>query len=40
MVSPTKRKSGQTLTLTAEGSLVDKVGKTLYNRHMLKHKGA
>jgi hypothetical protein len=31
MANLTKRKSGQTLTLTAEGFLVDKVGKTLYN---------
>jgi hypothetical protein len=32
--SRTKRKSGQTLTLTADGSLVDSVPKTLYNTHI------
>jgi hypothetical protein len=34
MDSRTKRKSGQTLTLIADGSLVDSVPKTLYNTHI------
>ncbi len=39
-VSPTKRKSGTTLTLTAEGFLVDSVPKTLYNIHINNALGA
>ena len=34
MGSPMRRKSGRTLTLTAEGSLVDGVPKTPYNTHI------
>jgi hypothetical protein len=34
MASPTKRKSGKALTLTAEGSLVDNMVKPCYNKHI------
>jgi hypothetical protein len=36
--SPQSRKSGPALTLIAKGSLVDKVGKTLYNRYIDRNK--
>ncbi len=40
MASPTKPKSGTTLTLTAEGSLVDGSTKLPYNTHINNALGA